>query len=49
LNRLIASLLFGVQPTDPLTIVGVVGTIALVAAVACCPPGAPRASIRLSY
>jgi predicted permease len=38
LNRLIASLLFGVQPTDPITIVGVVGTILLVAAVACWLP-----------
>ena len=38
LNRLIASLLFGVQPTDPLTIVGVVATISLVAAIACWLP-----------
>jgi ABC-type antimicrobial peptide transport system permease subunit len=38
LNRLIASLLFGVQPTDPSTIVGVVATITLVAAVACWIP-----------
>jgi ABC-type antimicrobial peptide transport system permease subunit len=38
LNRLIASLLFGVQPTDPATIVAVVGTIALVAAAACWIP-----------
>ena len=35
LNRLIASLLFGVQPTDHETIVAVVATITLVAAVAC--------------
>ena len=35
LNRLIASLLFGVQPTDPATTIAVVGTITLVAAVAC--------------
>jgi predicted permease len=35
LNRLIASLLFGVQPTDPITIVAVVATITLVAVVAC--------------
>jgi putative ABC transport system permease protein len=38
LNRLIASLLFGVEPTDPVTIVGVVATITLVAAVACWLP-----------
>jgi predicted permease len=37
-NRLIASLLFGVQPTDPVTIVAVVATIALVATVACWIP-----------
>jgi predicted permease len=38
LNRVIASLLFGVEPTDPVTIVGVVATIALVAAAACWVP-----------
>lgn len=38
MNRLIASLLFGVQPTDPTTMVAVVGTITLVAAVACLLP-----------
>lgn len=38
LNRLIASLLFGVQPTDPTTIVAVIATITLVAAVACWIP-----------
>jgi predicted permease len=38
LNRLIASLLFGVQPTDISTMVGVVATITLVAAVACWLP-----------
>jgi putative ABC transport system permease protein len=38
LNRLIASLLFGVQPTDATTMVGVVATISLVAAVACWVP-----------
>jgi ABC-type antimicrobial peptide transport system permease subunit len=38
LNRLIASLLFGVQPTDTTTIVGVVATITLVASVACWLP-----------
>jgi predicted permease len=35
LNRLIASLLFGVQPTDAATIAGVVTMIVFVAAVAC--------------
>ena len=35
LNRLIASLLFGVQPTDPTTMAAVVATITLVATVAC--------------
>ena len=38
LNRLIASLLFGVQPTDPVTLVAVVSTITLVAAFACWLP-----------
>ena len=38
LNQLIASLLYGVQPTDPTTIVAVVATITLVAAVACWIP-----------
>ena len=38
LNRLIASLLFGVQPTDPATLATVVTTISLVAAVACWLP-----------
>jgi putative ABC transport system permease protein len=38
LNRLIASLLFGVQPTDTITIVAVVATITLVAAIACLLP-----------
>ena len=38
LNRLIASLLFGVRPTDPITLVSVVATITLVAAVACLLP-----------
>ena len=43
LNRLIASLLFGVQPTDTMTMASVVATITLVAAVACqYPPGASR-------
>jgi predicted permease len=35
LNRLLASLLFGVAPTDPITLAAVMSTIALVAAVAC--------------
>jgi predicted permease len=38
LNRLIASLLFGVRPTDPTTLVAVVATITLVAAAACWLP-----------
>ena len=38
LSRLIASLLFGVQPTDPATLVTVVGTITMVASVACWLP-----------
>jgi len=44
LNRVLASLLFGVKPTDPLTIGAVVGLIALVALVACYLParGATR-------
>jgi putative ABC transport system permease protein len=35
LNRLLASLLFGVEPTDPGTLVAVTSTIAIVAALAC--------------
>jgi predicted permease len=38
MNQVIASLLFGVQPTDPATLVGVVATITLVAMVACWLP-----------
>ena len=38
LNRLIASMLYGVQPTDPATLVVVVVTITLVATVACWLP-----------
>ena len=38
LNRLIASMLFGVEPTDPATMVVVVATITLVAAIACWLP-----------
>jgi ABC-type antimicrobial peptide transport system permease subunit len=44
LNRLIASLLFGVKPTDPATIGGVVLLITTVALIACYLParGATR-------
>jgi ABC-type antimicrobial peptide transport system permease subunit len=35
LNRLLASLLFGVEPSDPATLGAVVATILLVAALAC--------------
>ena len=38
LNRLIASVLFGVQPTDPATLAAVMVTITLVAAGACWLP-----------
>jgi predicted permease len=38
LNRLIASVLFGVQPTDPTTVAAVIMTITLVAAGACWLP-----------
>jgi putative ABC transport system permease protein len=38
LNRVMASLLFGVQPTDATTMAAVVATITLVAAVACWVP-----------
>jgi predicted permease len=38
LNRLIASMLFGVQPTDTATLIAVVAPITLVAAVACWVP-----------
>jgi ABC-type antimicrobial peptide transport system permease subunit len=37
-NRLIASLLFGVQPTDTVTIAFVIATITAVAVVASCIP-----------
>jgi ABC-type antimicrobial peptide transport system permease subunit len=37
-NRLIASLLFGVAPTDPATLAGVSVTIAVVAMAACWMP-----------
>jgi ABC-type antimicrobial peptide transport system permease subunit len=38
LNRLFASLLFGVQPMDPITLAVVIITIVMVAAGACCLP-----------
>jgi predicted permease len=38
LGRVIATLLFGVEPTDPSTLAGVVATIAVVAFVACALP-----------
>ncbi len=38
LNTLLASLLFGVKPTDPATIAGVVATIVTVATMACLLP-----------
>jgi ABC-type antimicrobial peptide transport system permease subunit len=38
LNKLLASLLFGVRPTDPITLVAVVATITVVAAVSCWLP-----------
>jgi ABC-type antimicrobial peptide transport system permease subunit len=38
-NQMIASLLFGVQPSDVVTMAGVIATISIVAAVACWLPG----------
>jgi ABC-type antimicrobial peptide transport system permease subunit len=38
-TRVMASLLFGVQPTDAATIAGVIATMSTVAAVACWLPG----------
>jgi len=38
ISRVLSSLLFGVQPTDPATMAAVVGTIAVVATVACALP-----------
>jgi putative ABC transport system permease protein len=38
LNRVLASLLFGVRPSDPVTIGAVVALISIVAMVACYPP-----------
>jgi hypothetical protein len=49
MNRVIAWLLFGIEPTDPLTItfvVGAIGTVAFLAATF--RRGEPRASIRWS-
>ena len=47
LNRLIASLLFGVRPTDVPTFAGVVATMIIVAAVdPCCRPGGRRTGSR---
>jgi hypothetical protein len=37
-NRLLATLLFGVRPTDPATAGAVILTMLLVAATACCAP-----------
>ena len=37
-NRLMAALLFGVQPSDPITLAAVTTTIAVVAAIACIVP-----------
>ncbi|HZR26115.1 MAG TPA: ABC transporter permease [Vicinamibacterales bacterium] len=38
LSRSIQSILFGVKPTDPITLVGVVGALLTVATIACCVP-----------
>jgi putative ABC transport system permease protein len=38
MNRALVSLLFGVTPSDPTTIVGVVALISVVALVACYAP-----------
>jgi ABC-type antimicrobial peptide transport system permease subunit len=38
LTRLMASMLFGVSPTDPVTFVGVAGVLCLVALLACYLP-----------
>jgi ABC-type antimicrobial peptide transport system permease subunit len=45
-TRLMASLLFGVGPRDPVTLAGVVGILALVAAVASWIPA--RLAVRIS-
>ena len=48
-GRLITTLLYGMPPTDPLTLVGAVGLFVLVVLVACwVPRGARRAWIRSS-
>ena len=38
-NRMMASLLFGVEPTDAATMAGVIATMSTVAAIACSLPG----------
>jgi len=38
LTRTVAGLLFGVTPTDPLTFISVIGTLAVVALLACYIP-----------
>ena len=45
LTRVVRSLLFGVSATDPATFIGVVGVMALVAAVACIVPA--RRAVRV--
>jgi putative ABC transport system permease protein len=44
-SRLLASLIYGVRPADPLTIVAVVGLVMVVAATACVVPGRRAALI----
>jgi putative ABC transport system permease protein len=45
-GRFLSSLLFGVEPTDPLTLAGVFGVAAVVAVVACLIPGQRAASLQ---
>jgi putative ABC transport system permease protein len=45
LSRLIASLLFGVAPTDPITYVAVTGMLGMVAVAACALPAARAARV----